>query len=227
MLIIQPCRWDNPSYNLYPNVQNSSQTKKKEEVRSFTSDCFWFTIDAGGIMATMLMMGWLQERIITKQYTRISDPLQVQDLLLYKSFFTSLERQLQRHAILGILQQDGCPTGIRHCTDLDQEKVLWLLILFISNFSQPPHVPPYYVHSYTSFANTMSSWCQYEALKFVSFPTQTICKVSKVVATMLMGKVVRGQRWDYSPWGNTIVTVIPGLNMSRELELLSVLEFFF
>ena len=61
-------------------------------------------------------------------------------------------------------------------------------------FSQPPHANPYYVHGYTSFSNTMSSWFQYEALKYVSFPTQTICKVSKVVATMIMGTIVRKQR---------------------------------
>lgn len=32
--------------------------------------------------------------------------------------------------------------------------------------------PPLYKYSYGSFSNIMSSWCQYEALKFVSFPVQ-------------------------------------------------------
>lgn len=36
--------------------------------------------------------------------------------------------------------------------------------------------------------------CQYEALKFVSFPTQTVCKAAKVVPTMLMGRFLRNDR---------------------------------
>ncbi len=32
--------------------------------------------------------------------------------------------------------------------------------------------PPLYQYIYCSLSNIMSSWCQYEALKFVSYPTQ-------------------------------------------------------
>jgi len=32
--------------------------------------------------------------------------------------------------------------------------------------------PPLYKYSYSSLSNIISSWCQYEALKFVSFPVQ-------------------------------------------------------
>lgn len=39
---------------------------------------------------------------------------------------------------------------------------------------QPRHVAPLYKYSFCSFSNIMSSWCQYEALKFVSFPTQVL-----------------------------------------------------
>lgn len=41
----------------------------------------------------------------------------------------------------------------------------------------------------------MSSWCQYEALKFVSFPTQVICKASKTMAVIIMGKAVSGKKF--------------------------------
>lgn len=58
----------------------------------------------------------------------------------------------------------------------------------------PPHVPPLYSHSFISISNTISSWCQYEALKFVSFPTQTVCKAAKVVPTMMMGRILRNER---------------------------------
>ncbi|PIO65676.1 UAA transporter family protein, partial [Teladorsagia circumcincta] len=78
--------------------------------------------------------------------------------------------------------------------------VVCAIVLSLTWRRQPPHVQPYYVHSFTSISNTMSTWCQYEALKYVSFPTQTICKTSKVVVTMLMGLVLRGQRYTWQEW---------------------------
>lgn len=55
---------------------------------------------------------------------------------------------------------------------------------------QPRHTAPLYKYSYSSFSNIMSSWFQYEALKFVSFPVQVLAKASKVIPVMLMGKIV-------------------------------------
>ena len=52
-------------------------------------------------------------------------------------------------------------------------------VLFIKD--QPRHMAPCYKYSFSSFSNIMSSWFQYEALKFVSFPTQVIAKSTKVI----------------------------------------------
>ncbi|XP_038066385.1 adenosine 3'-phospho 5'-phosphosulfate transporter 1-like isoform X2 [Patiria miniata] len=62
---------------------------------------------------------------------------------------------------------------------------------------QPRHTAPLYRYSYCSLSNIMSSWCQYEALKFVSFPTQVLAKASKIIPVMLMGKVVSGKTYEY------------------------------
>ena len=45
-------------------------------------------------------------------------------------------------------------------------------LLCIMATKQPRHKAPLYKYSYCSFSNILSSWCQYEALKFISFPTQ-------------------------------------------------------
>lgn len=34
---------------------------------------------------------------------------------------------------------------------------------------------PLHKFSYCSLSNVLSAWCQYEALKYVSFPTQVTC----------------------------------------------------
>ena len=43
--------------------------------------------------------------------------------------------------------------------------------------TQSVHTTPLYKYSFCSVSNTLSSWCQYEALKFISFPTQ-VCQLS-------------------------------------------------
>ena len=43
---------------------------------------------------------------------------------------------------------------------------------------------PLWEYSFPSVANMLSSWCQYEALKYVTFPTQTLSKAFKVVPVM-------------------------------------------
>ncbi|XP_072152624.1 adenosine 3'-phospho 5'-phosphosulfate transporter 1 isoform X2 [Bemisia tabaci] len=62
---------------------------------------------------------------------------------------------------------------------------------------QPRHTPPLYKYIYASLSNIMSSWCQYEALKFVSFPTQVLTKASKIIPVMVMGKLMSQKKYEY------------------------------
>jgi len=72
-----------------------------------------------------------------------------------------------------------------------------IALLVIMLRRQPRHKAPLYKYSYCSFSNIMSSWCQYEALKYVSFPTQVLAKASKIIPVMLMGKVVSNKKYEY------------------------------
>lgn len=55
---------------------------------------------------------------------------------------------------------------------------------------------PLYEFSFPSVANMLSSWCQYEALKYVSFPTQMLAKALKLVPVMLMGKFINNKTYE-------------------------------
>merc|ERR1719342_1361730 len=72
-----------------------------------------------------------------------------------------------------------------------------LALIVIMMKRQPRHRAPLFKYSYCSFSNIMSSWCQYEALKYVSFPTQVLAKASKIIPVMLMGKVVSKKKYEY------------------------------
>ncbi|KAL4717016.1 hypothetical protein ACJJTC_016903 [Scirpophaga incertulas] len=55
---------------------------------------------------------------------------------------------------------------------------------------------PLYKFSYCSVTNIISAWCQYEALKYVSFPTQVLSKSCKVIPVMLMGKLISRNKYE-------------------------------
>lgn len=42
----------------------------------------------------------------------------------------------------------------------------------------------------------LSSWCQYEALKYVSFPTQMLAKAFKMLPVMLVGKLIHNKSYE-------------------------------
>lgn len=72
-----------------------------------------------------------------------------------------------------------------------------LALIYINVVRQPRHTAPLYKYSFCSFSNIMSSWCQYEALKYVSFPTQVLAKASKIIPVMIMGKIVSARKYEY------------------------------
>ena len=78
-------------------------------------------------------------------------------------------------------------------------RVFALLVagVYISLKKQRHHTAPLYQYSYSSLSNILSSWCQYEALKFVSFPTQVLGKASKMIPVMIMGKFVSRKTYQY------------------------------
>ncbi len=51
-------------------------------------------------------------------------------------------------------------------------------------------------YSIPSVANMLSSWCQYEALKYVSFPVAMLAKAFKMVPVMLMGKFLNNKSYE-------------------------------
>ena len=54
---------------------------------------------------------------------------------------------------------------------------LAVALIIIKATKQPRHTAPLVKYSFSSMSNVMSSWCQYEALKYVSFPTQVRARV--------------------------------------------------
>lgn len=63
-----------------------------------------------------------------------------------------------------------------------------LTIVLYKRFSSkaPIMEAPYLYYAPSSLSNSISSWAQYEALKYISFPTQVLSKSCKIIPVMLV-----------------------------------------
>ena len=83
--------------------------------------------------------------------------------------------------------------------------VSWRHGLAGSMFRKTPSHPPLVSFSPCALGNTLSSYCQYAALRYVSFPVLAIVKSGKVVTVMIMGKLLHGRRY---AWGEYVEAVL-------------------
>eukprot|EP01132_Coremiostelium_polycephalum_P007766 gene7766-9558_t len=63
------------------------------------------------------------------------------------------------------------------------------------------NVAPIQKYFGVALSNFCATWCQYEALKYVNFPTQTLGKIGKMMPVMLVGTFISGKKYtlkDYS-----------------------------
>ncbi|KAF0023774.1 adenosine 3'-phospho 5'-phosphosulfate transporter 1 [Scophthalmus maximus] len=123
---------------------------------------------AAGLQVSYLTWGVLQERVMTRSYGATT-PEEEGEKFKDSQFLVFMNRILA-------LTVSG----------------VWCIV-----FKQPRHGAPMYKYSYASLSNILSSWCQYEALKFISFPTQVLAKASKVIPVMLMGKLISRKSYEY------------------------------
>jgi solute carrier family 35 (adenosine 3'-phospho 5'-phosphosulfate transporter), member B2 len=68
-----------------------------------------------------------------------------------------------------------------------------------------------YEYAYPSISNMLSSWCQYEALRYVSFPATTLFKSFKLGPVMLMGKLLGNKSY---PTYDYAVALMIGLGIA-------------
>ncbi|XP_005099055.1 adenosine 3'-phospho 5'-phosphosulfate transporter 1 isoform X2 [Aplysia californica] len=153
----------------------SKSSSSDSQDESFTKRTIRLLICVAGLQGSYLTWGILQERIMTLEYGSTATSS--------GEFFKNSQFLVFINRILAF--------------------IMALLVIFFRK--QPAHTAPLYKYSFSSFSNIMSSWCQYEALKFVSFPTQVLAKASKVIPVMLMGKVVSRKTYEYHEYVTAVM----------------------
>lgn len=85
-----------------------------------------------------------------------------------------------------------------------------IAVVYLLIKQQTRHRTPLFKYSYASFSNIMSAWLQYEALKFISFPTQVLAKSCKIIPVMIMGRIISRNKYEFYEYV-TAVTISIGM----------------
>jgi adenosine 3'-phospho 5'-phosphosulfate transporter B2 len=78
--------------------------------------------------------------------------------------------------------------------------VLFAVGMALSKGEALTNSAPFWKYLAISFSNVYASACQYEALKYVSFPVQMLGKSFKMMPVMVWGMAVSGKRYDLTDW---------------------------
>lgn len=67
---------------------------------------------------------------------------------------------------------------------------------------------PPYSYAAVSISNVVATFCQYEALKHVSFPLQTLGKCAKMIPVMIWGTLIMRKRYGVKDYVNAAVITL-------------------
>mmetsp|Transcript_20188 Transcript_20188/g.77300 ORF Transcript_20188/g.77300 Transcript_20188/m.77300 type:complete len:340 (+) Transcript_20188:74-1093(+) len=59
---------------------------------------------------------------------------------------------------------------------------------------------PLHKYFFVSISNFAATFCQYEALKYVTFPTQTLAKCGKTIPVLILGTLIGGKKYGASDY---------------------------
>lgn len=156
---------DKPSSGLKPSSLADAESQDTAPKETMMKQAMRLVFCVAGLQGSYITWGVLQEQIMTQAYGQ---------------------------------DEDGNDIHFRNSQYLvfiNRVLALAVAILVLNVTRQPSHGAPTYRYSFASMSNIMSSWCQYEALKYVSFPTQVLAKSSKMIPVMIMGKFVDGKTY--------------------------------
>eukprot|EP00252_Welwitschia_mirabilis_P002684 TRINITY_DN12637_c0_g1_i1.p1 TRINITY_DN12637_c0_g1~~TRINITY_DN12637_c0_g1_i1.p1 ORF type:complete len:353 (+),score=38.24 TRINITY_DN12637_c0_g1_i1:335-1393(+) len=74
-------------------------------------------------------------------------------------------------------------------------------IFLMANRKTMDPVAPLYKYGAVSVSNILTTTCQYEALKYVSFPIQTLAKSAKMIPVMVWGTLIMQKRYTGRDYG--------------------------
>lgn len=151
-------------------------TQAQQESKGLFQTVAWCSFYGGGVIATLILYGLVQEEIMTQPYDG------------HRFKFTSLLVFLNR-----------CMNSV----------FAFIMILVM----RQPLIRKAPLKNYivVCIASVLATTCQYEALKYVSFPVQMLGKSFKMAPVMCWGMIISRKRYGLLDWG--VATAVTGGTM--------------
>lgn len=86
--------------------------------------------------------------------------------------------------------------------------VACLVLIVRADFAELRNKAPLYKYFLISFSNVIATSCQYEALKWVTLPTQTLAKCAKMIPVMIWGTFMSGKRYGPVEYGVAVFVAL-------------------
>lgn len=135
-----------------------------------------------GIMGSLMIYALLQERILTKPY-------------LLPGATDGGERFTT--SLLLVLANRLAAAAVAGC-----------VLFYRGSFAEMRNKAPLYKYMMISFSNVIATSCQYEALKWVTFPTQTLAKCAKMIPVMIWGTAMSGKKYSVVEYAVGVMVAI-------------------
>lgn len=196
-------------------LANASEDKKSNQSRSTSrGEIIVFIYCFLGLLVSYSIWGILQEKIMTTKYkiTSEAEPLPVLNKGLSSNQSTNSDTNgnishVNFHDSQFLVFINRIIAFILSIIVLvlDRPKQSRFLSTkthtsYIQQEQQTKSQAPLYSYVYCSLSNILSSWCQYEALKYVNFPTQVLSKSCKIVPVMLMSRLMLHKKYVISDY---------------------------
>lgn len=138
----------------------------------------------GGIIGSLLLYAFLQEKIMTKPYVTGLEA-------------DGEEGEYFKNTLVLVFANRFAAAFMAA-----------LVLLIRGDFSEVKNKAPLYKYFLISFSNVIATSCQYEALKWVTLPTQTLAKCAKMIPVMIWGTFMSGKRYGPVEYGVAVFVAL-------------------
>jgi len=86
--------------------------------------------------------------------------------------------------------------------------VIFSICVMLYNKESFKAIAPHYSYATISLCNLAATFCQYEALRYLSFPLQTVLKNGKIVVVLAISRLILGKRFGWKDYAIAVGIMI-------------------
>jgi solute carrier family 35 (adenosine 3'-phospho 5'-phosphosulfate transporter), member B2 len=184
---------EKPTLVLLNDDNNNELIKAPANTEHKIKKIMSFLICFFGLQISFLLWGLMQERILKHGYVIVANKEKL-------AKFTNSQFLVLCNRLCGLLLS----LFIIQLSSYKNFRRFTALRSIVST----KNLAPVFICSYSSLSNVLSSWFQYEALKYVSFTSQLLAKSSKSVFVMITGHFISKKHYSVNEYISVVLICV-------------------